>query len=83
MSKDTKPKTKPKPNANPDAVEPLGELTTTIISRKLLRQVRTIGHDKNETNAEVLDRVGGPAIQSEYRKILEDRLAATASSSED
>ena len=45
---------------------------TVMAHRELAKQLRTIADHREITMAEALDRFAGPAIQREFRKVLDD-----------
>lgn len=55
-----------------DTKKPPRDLTTTSIGRDLAKQVRAIADHRDETMDETLDRVAGPAIQKEFKRVVEE-----------
>lgn len=52
------------------------EKSTAVMSRNLNRMVRTIADHRDETMLEVLDRVAGPAVLKEYKRVLDEMHGA-------
>lgn len=48
------------------------KFTTGSISSELLRKVSIVAAHRGLSNAEALDKYGGPGIDREFRKVLEE-----------
>lgn len=48
------------------------KVTTGSISSELLRKVNLIAAYRRLSNSDALDKYGGPGVDKEYRKVLED-----------